>query len=294
MLQLTCFLLALASTRTSFDPALAPTSSASALSPAAATRGATALIELDPASAHSMASEDGAAWINKAESRFYRWARPGSLVRFDLKTDVLDAPIAAMERELAKNPDRDAWQMVAALKRTVVHGSVDTGAGTLETEVVIECNPTDPLGKKCLDKMKQLVNDFVRGAFESLPLRDPSLVSRGSSVLGAEIEGESVAVTLSGQQPGEETTLLIDRRSTLPSVMQMPDSRLDYSYEEVAPGHFAPTKLEIQSTKAPTRAAEYTYLHVGNLVFPESIRLTQGSQSSRMTFESVRIETHAH
>jgi hypothetical protein len=294
MLQSTCFLLALASTLSPNDATgstaahsrIAPEFS-NAVEPMSAADPRSALDPVGP----FRTSEDGAAWINKAEARLYRWQRPGSIVRFDVKTDALDAAIAAMERELLKAPDREASQLVVALKHAVIHGVADTGSGTVETEVVIDFSTTNTMAKQCLDKLKQLVTELVRGAFEGLPLRDPTLVARNSSVVGAEIQGDAVAVTLSGKQPGEETTLLIDRRSTLPTLMQMPDARLEYEYEEVAPGHFAPTKLEIQSKKAPTRTAEYTYLHLGNLVFPESIRLSQGSQSSRLSFESVRIET---
>jgi hypothetical protein len=244
------------------------------------------------ASSMSPAGEDGAAWIGKAEAHLYRWQKPGSLVHFDVTTDVLEAPIAAMERDLARQPDREASRVVDALKHMVVHGVVDTGSGAVQAEIVIECDSKDPRAKAAIDKMKSVVNDLVRGAFDGLPLHDPSLVAKGSSVVGAELQGDSVLVTLGGRNAGEETTLRIDRRSELPSVMDMPSARLEYAYSEVAPGHYAPTKLEIRSKGSPNRAAEYTWQNLGNLVFPESIRLSQGPRSSRLVFESVRVEAH--
>jgi len=254
---------------------------------------AVALVGIIASSSTSFArtSEDGAAWIAKAEAHLYRWQRPGSFVRFELKTDALEAPIAEMERELATKPDREASLVVDALKHVVVHGVVDTGSGGVQTEIVIDCDTKDPSARACIEKMKNAVDGLVRGAFEGLPLRDPSLVAKGASVLAAEIQGDAVLVTLGGRNAGDETTTLhIDRRSELPSLMEMPAARLAYEYSEVAPGHFAPTRLEIQAKNAPARAAEYTWQKLGNLVFPESIRLSQGPHSTRFTFESVQIE----
>jgi hypothetical protein len=234
--------------------------------------------------------EDGASWIGKAESRLYRWQKPGTVVCFDLKTDVLEGPIAAMERDLVKKPDREGDQFVRALKHIVVHGRVDTSTGAVETDIVIDCDTKNPQGKAAVEKMKRVLGEFVKLAFDGLPFKDPSLVGRGSSVVGAEIQGDSVVVTLGSGKPGEEATLHIDRRSTLPTYMDTPAARLEYAYTEVIPGHFAPTKLGVQPKKGPSSTAEYSYQTLGNVVFPQSIRLDQGGKSSRLTFESVRIE----
>jgi hypothetical protein len=234
--------------------------------------------------------EDGAAWIGKAESRLYRWQKPGTVVCFDLKTNVLDEPIAAMERDLIKKPDREGEQFVRALKHIVVHGRVDTSTGAVETDIVIDCNTKDPQGKAAVEKMKRMLGDFVKLAFDGLGFKDPTLVSKGSSVVAAEIQGDAVLVTLGGRKPGEETTLRIDRRSTLPTYMDTPFARMEYAYTEVVPGHFAPTKLDVQPKKGPSTSAEYSYQNLGNVVFPQSIRLDQNGQSSRLTFELVRIE----
>jgi hypothetical protein len=245
------------------------------------------------ASAFVPASEDGAAWIKKAESQLYRWQKPGSVVLFDLRTDALDGSIAAMERDLIKKPDRDAECLVRALKHLVVHGKLDTATGTVATEIAIDCDVKDPNGKAAIEKMKRMLGDFVRLAFDGLPFKDPSLVSKNSAVVSAEIQGDHVLVVMGSDRPGQPTTLEIDRRSTLPTHMQTPAGSLDYAYTEVAPGHFAPTKLDVQPKSGPSRAAEYTYTSLGNVVFPQSIKLSQGEQSSRISIESVRIEARA-
>jgi hypothetical protein len=241
-------------------------------------------------SALATASEDGAAWISKAESRLYRWQQPGSVVRFEVKTDVLDAPIAAMERDLAQKPDRDGARMVEALKKVVVHGAVDTGTGAVETQIDIACETDDPLGKASIQKLKNMLSELVRGAIAGLPLHDPTLVAKGSSVLGAQLQGDSVVITIAGRRPGEEVTLTMNRRSLLPAIIDMPGTRLGFAYEEVLPGRFAPSRLDVQPKSGPQSSAVYTWQKFENLVFPASIHLSQGPRTSNLSFQSVRVE----
>jgi hypothetical protein len=253
----------------------------------------TATLLLALASAFTPASEDGAAWIHKAEANLYRWQKPGSVVSFDLRTDVLAGSIAAMERDLQKKPDRDAECLVRALEHLVIHGKVDTATGAVETQIAIDCDVKDPKGKAAIEKMKVMLGDFVRLAFDGLPFKDPTLIARNAAVVSAEIQGDHVIVVMGSDRPGEPTTLEIDRRSTLPTHMRTPAGNLDYAYTEVAPGHFAPTRLDVQGKSGPSRSAEYTYQNLGNVVFPQSIKLSQGEQSSRISIESVKIEARA-
>lgn len=236
--------------------------------------------------------EDGSAWIAKAEQQLYRWPAPGALVRFDVKTNVLAAPIAALEREVAAHPNAEQGRLVAALKRTVVHGTVDTVSGTVRTVVSIPCETSDPEARDLLSKMKGTLTDLVRGAFDGLPVRNPALVAKGSSVAAAEAHGDAILVRLAGARAEDQTLLTLDRKSALPRAMQTSLGKLAYAFTEVAPGSFAPAALDVFSKSGAQSRAQYTWQQVGGYFVPANIQLTQGAQSITIVFESVRVEPH--
>jgi hypothetical protein len=242
------------------------------------------------ASAFGFSSEDGPAWISKAESRLYRWQKPGAVVRFDVKTDALDAAIASMQHDLAQKPDREGTKMVEALKQVAVHGAVDTATGTVETQIDLTCDSNDPRVKASVEQMKNLLGSLVQGAIAGLPLHDPTLVPKGSTVLGAELQGDFVIVTIAGSRPGEQVNMVLNRRSSLPTTIDMPGAHLSYVYAEVVPGRFAPAKLEVEPKSGQASSAEYSWQKVENVVFPAHIHLSQGTRTSNLAFESVRIE----
>ena len=147
-------------------------------------------------------SKSGAApkqdptWIDKSESHLYSWPKPGSIVHFQVRTNMLEATIAAMEKdpEVATDPDKGKW--VDAIKHVSIDGSLDTETGAVTTNVELRYEPVNPKGKAASEKLKTGLASMISNAFQGLPLHDPSLMRKGGSILGTEERGDSVFVTV--------------------------------------------------------------------------------------------------
>ena len=131
------------------------------------------------------ATSDGTAWIGKTEARLYSWPKPGSLVRFQVRTNLLDAKIAELEKdpETAADPDKTRW--VDALKHVTIRGEVDTATGKVTSEIVLRYEPSNPKGKAASAKTKAWLSSAIAGVFQGLPLQDPSMLRKGGTVIGS-------------------------------------------------------------------------------------------------------------
>ena len=236
------------------------------------------------------ASKEGARWLEKTESHLYAWPKPGSLVHFQVRTNMLEVAIAAMEKdpEVATDPDKGRW--VDALKHVSISGSLDTETGVVTTNVELRYEPSNPKGKVASEKMKSSVATMILNAFQGLPLHDPSLMRKGGSIVGTEEREDTVLVTVTGKEEGERNRIQLNRRTALPESIEMKDFSLRVRYVEVVPGRFAPARLDVKSTAGKESHAEYAYQKAGEIAFPSTIRVFQGPQTVTFSFVSLKVD----
>jgi hypothetical protein len=235
-------------------------------------------------------AKGGAAWLEKVESHLYRWSKPGTLVRFQVKTNLLESAIASMEKDPDVGSDPEKLKFVEALKRVTISSTVDTETGNVTTDVDFRCEVSDPRGKAAVEKMKATIAKMVAGGFEGLPLHNPSMLAKGYSVVGSEEQGDSVVVTVAGKHEGEKNMIHVNRRNLLPETIVMPEFATRYRYVEVVPGMFAPAHLDVRLTSGAESHCDYTYQKAGELTFPSTIRVSQGPQTATFSFVSLKVE----
>lgn len=235
-------------------------------------------------------AKDAAAWLEKSEAQLYTWPKPASIVRFQVRTNMLDAAIAAMEKDpdVAADPDKGKW--VDALKHASISGTADTETGAVDVTVELRYEPSNPKGKAASDKLKSGLSTAVSNAFQGLPFHDPSLRPKGGSVIGAEERDDSVLVTVSGKKPDDQSKIVVNRRSSLPESMETKALSMRMRYVEVVPGRFAPSRLDVRTSAGKESHADYAYQRAGEIAFPSTIRVSQGTQSVTFTFVSLKVE----
>jgi hypothetical protein len=233
---------------------------------------------------------DGAAWLEKSESHLYAWPKPGSLVHFQVRTNMLEPAIASMEKDpaVATDPDKSRW--VETLRHVSISGTMDTATGTVTTDVDLRYEPSNPQGKAVSDKMKSGLASMISNAFQALPLHDPSLLRKGGSVVGAEERDDAVLVTVTGKSESDRNTIQVNRRTALPESIETAELTMRIRYVEVVPGRFAPARLDVRSPSGKESHAEYAYQKAGDLAFPSTIRVSQGPQSATFTFVSLKVD----
>lgn len=235
---------------------------------------------------------EATAWIEKTEARLYVWPKPGNVVRFQVRTNLLDPVIAEMEKEKDAETDPEKSRWIASLKRATIRGSADTGTGKVSVQVEFAYEPTSPKVRIASDKLKDSLASMVSKAFEGLPLHDPSMLRKGGSVTGSEDRGEDVVVTISGKGEGDKSRIHVNKRSNLPESIEMKDMTLRYHYVEVMPGRFAPARLDVLDKAGKETRAEYAYQRAGELAFPSTIKVSQGTASATISFVSIQVEAH--
>lgn len=237
--------------------------------------------------------EDGESYLKRAEERMYRWPRPGVVVHFEAQTDVLAPMILMMKRDLAKTPDEEAGRLVEALEHLTIHGTIDTEAGSVTTDVSVPYQSSDPRAEAALDGIKRRVTITISGCFQGLPLSDPSLLHAGWKVSACDESDESILITMAGARPGESTRLKLGRTFLLPETIETPAFTGRYRFEESFPGRFAPSRLDLAPRGGPENHAEYTYQKQGDLLFPARVKVSSRDQSATITFRSLTIERRA-
>ncbi len=238
----------------------------------------------------SLSSEDGNAWVQKAEQKLYRWPRSDGTLTFEATTDSLAPGIAAMERDLEKKPEARGAEVVAALKRLTIAGAVDLRTGAVSVVVSVDYPGEDSRTVGVISRVKTMVEGQVHGALDGLPLRDPSLLPKGSRLAGAELRGESVLVELRGPRGDELRTLEIDRASSLPVSMTLATMRLAYRYGEELPGRFVPVQVDAQPAGGSASRVTYSWTKVNEFLFPERVLLVQGTHAAVLQFRALRLE----
>jgi hypothetical protein len=230
------------------------------------------------------------AWIEKTEARLYTWPKPGNVVRFQVRTNLLDPLIAEFEKEPEASSDPEKSRWVASLKRATIRGTADTGTGKVSIDVALAYEPTSPSGKGASEKLKEWLSSTISKAFEGLPLHDASMLRKGGSALGAEDRGEIVVVTVSGKGAEDGSRIHLNKRSSLPESIEMKDMSLRFRFVEVMPGRFAPARLEVKGRGGKESLAEYAYQRAGELAFPSTIKMSQGATSATISFVSIQVE----
>ena len=234
--------------------------------------------------------QDGKDWMKQAEDQLYRWPAAPATVRFEAHTDVLATMLAAMKRDLEKQPEAEAARLVAALEKLTVSGTLDTATGKLETEIKVDFTTSDARTKAALETIKQRVQATFAGCFASLPLHDPTLLRKGSAVSAAEErEGERI-VTADGVCPGERTVLHFARDTGLPKAIELPETALAFSYTQATPGHFVPASLEMHARGGAPSRAEFQWLQKDEYWFPEHVRLSSRGANAKIDFDHVVVE----
>jgi hypothetical protein len=233
---------------------------------------------------------DGEAWLEKSESHLYVWPKPGALVRFQVRTSMLEPAIAAMEKDPAVSSDPDKSRWVDALKHASISGTMDTATGTVTTDVDLRYEPSSPQGKAVSDKLKSGLASMISNAFQGLPLHDPSLLRKGGSVVGAEERDDTVLVTVTGKSESDRNKIQLNRRTALPESIETAEFTMRIRYVEVVPGKFAPARLDVRSPSGKESHAEYAYQKAGDLAFPSTIRVSQGPQSATITLVSLKVD----
>jgi hypothetical protein len=235
-------------------------------------------------------AKDAAAWLEKAEAQLYTWPKPASIVRFQVRTNMLETAIAAMEKdpEVASDPDKGKW--VDALKHASISGAADTETGAVDVTVELRYEPSNPKGKAVSDKLKSTLATTISNAFQGLPFHDPSLLPKGGSVVGAEERDDTVLVSVSGKGSDETSKIAVSRRTALPESMETKALSMRMRYVEVVPGRFAPSRLDVRTSAGKESHAEFAYQRAGEIAFPSSIRVSQGTQSATFTFVSLKVE----
>jgi hypothetical protein len=235
-------------------------------------------------------AKDAAAWLEKSEALLYTWPKPASIVRFQVRTNMLDSAIAAMEKDpdVASDPDKGKW--VDALKHASISGTADTETGAVDVTVELRYEPSNPKGKAASDKLKSGIASAISNAFQSLPLHDSSLTPKGGSVVGAEERDDTVLVTISGKTADETNKLTLNRRTGLPESMETKALSMRMKYVEVVPGRFAPTRLDVRTSTGKDSHADFAYQRAGDIAFPSTVRVSQGTQSVTFSFVSLKVE----
>jgi hypothetical protein len=236
---------------------------------------------------------DGHSWLKQAEEKLYHWPKPGVVVRFEAETNALAPTIAMMKAELAKKNDLDAKRFVAALEGVKVRGSLDTGSGEMTTDVDLAYKPADERTEKAIAEIKRRVSMTVTGAFQGLPLSDPSLVPAGSKVTGCTESGDFVDVALQGTRAGETMTIRLSRTTALPVSIEAPAFTANYQFDEVSPRIFIPSRRDLAVRGQPESHTDYTYQKLGELHFPENVQVKSGDQTSVVKFHSLVIERNS-
>jgi hypothetical protein len=237
--------------------------------------------------------EEGADWLHEAESHLYTWPSPGSAVHFQVKTDVLEKAIEMLRKQLPPDPDPAAVKMIEALRRTEITGAVDTGSGTATAEVEMNVDTSDPARKAAVDKVKEQLTTLVTKMFEVLPFHDPTLLHKDGKVLEASDSGNQITVKISGKNPGEETSIRLERRRMLPESFKSATQSVQARYTEVLPGKFAPARLDIETPGTPRSTLTFTYQRVGDLVFPSTVVVETAGVRARLDFRSIRVDGRA-
>jgi hypothetical protein len=246
--------------------------------------------------------EEGSAWLAKVESHLYRWPRPGSVVRFQVRTDLLDVAVAALKEQRKGKPgsadaadaaNAELTRTIEALRKVEIKGSIDTETGAVTTRVDVPLDVTDPAIDAAVEKLKSRLVTLVSGAFGGLPLHDPSLLGPGATVLGAEVVGDDVAISIKPSRADEANTIHLNRRSELPETIETPKATMSFRFTEILPGRFVPASLEVRTKGGPTNRARYSWQKAGGLVFPSSIQVESGSQKATLAFESVSLQARS-
>lgn len=237
--------------------------------------------------------QDGEGWLHEAESRLYSWPKPGAVIRFQVKTDVLDKTIEMLKKQLPPNPDAAAVKAIDALRRIQIHGMVDTETGQATTEVELAVDISDPNRKAGVERVKQGITTMVTKSFEALPFHDTSMAGADGKVLEASESGDRLTVKVSGKVPGEDTLIFLDRRKMLPEVVENGGKSMKIRYTEVLPGKFAPARLDIEAPGTPKSTAAFTYQRVGELVFPSTVIVDSNGTKAKLQFLSVRLDRRA-
>lgn len=239
--------------------------------------------------AHASSGDDGAAWIRAAEEKLYRWPEAGARVRFEARTDVIDPLLSSMRVQLVAHPDENGSKLVAALEKMVLRGTVDTRTGKLDGPLAIDCGEVDARTKDALEPMRRRMEITLAGCLGSLPLSDPSLMRKGSSVLSAEETPDEHVVTLSGSRAGQKIVLRLGRADALPRSIDLGSATMSLSYCEAAPGRFVPARIEVTPRGAPSTKSEFRWQKQGEVWFPSSITLGQPGMQGTLRFEKLEV-----
>lgn len=234
--------------------------------------------------------EDGQAWLQKVEERMYAWPKPGSTVRFQVRTDMLDTALDLLSKEIEARPDETTAKAIEAMRRMTIKAQVDTSNGNVSVDIDVPFETDDPARKAGIDKMKQGITTVVSKSFQGLPLGDASMLGKNMTVLGCEERDGIVTVRVGGVRAGDETKIRIDRARLLPESFENTNYTMQMTFSEVLPRKFAPTRLEIQAKGQPKTSADYSYQRVGDLVFPSSVKVVSGDQRATLRFESVSVK----
>lgn len=247
------------------------------------------LVPVLTALAHASTGDDGAAWIRQAEQKLYRWPEAGNRVRFEARTDVIDPLLSSMRVQLAAHPDENGAKLVAALEKMVLRGTVDTRTGRLDGPLAIDCGEVDARTRDALEPMRRRMEITIAGCLGSLPLADPSLMRKGSSVLSAEETVEEHVVTLSGSRPGQKIVLHLGRADALPRTIELGPATMSMSYCEAAPGRFVPARIDVTPRGAPSTKSEFRWQKKDELWFPESVSLCMPGLQGTLRFEKLEV-----
>ncbi|HEV8113398.1 MAG TPA: hypothetical protein VGR31_11540 [Planctomycetota bacterium] len=233
---------------------------------------------------------DGTGWLAKSQAHLYVWPSPGVRVSFQVRTNMLEPAIAALEKDpaVAADPDKSRW--VDALRHIEIKCTMDTGTGVVQTDVDLSYEPSDPRGKAASDKMKAGIATLISHAFQGLPLHDASLLHKGGTVVGAEERGDSVIVTVTGKDEKDKSSIHLNKRTELPDSIDGADLAYRMKYVEVVPGKFALSRLDTRTPAGKESHAEYTYQKAGSLSFPSTIRVSEGPQVATFSFVSLKVE----
>jgi hypothetical protein len=234
--------------------------------------------------------QDGEAWLREAESHLYAWPDPGVVVRFQVRTDVLQKTVDSLRKQLPPDPTPDMVKSIDALRRIEITGMLDTATGKATTVVDLPLETTDPKRREGIEQMKKGIQEMVSKSFESLPLDDPRLFGKDRKVLEATELNGKITIKVAGKKPGESRTIRLEKSRMLPESFETEASSVQLRYIEVLPGRFAPARLDIQVPGSPKSTATYTYQRVGELVFPSTVVATLGAASAKLEFLSVRVE----
>jgi hypothetical protein len=250
-----------------------------------------ATVALVTGSQPSGSQHDGEIWLREAEGRLYSWPKPGAIVGFKVKTDVLEKTIENLRQQLPPNPTPDMVKAIDALRRISITGTLDTTTGAATTVVDIPIDLNDANRKEAVERTKSGIETMVTKSFETLPLHDPTLLRKDGKVLEATEQGDAIVVKVSGKDPGDETTIRMNRRRMLPESFENSGMAMQVRYTEVLPGRFAPAKMDIQLPQMPKSTVTYSYQRVGDLIFPSTVVVSLGATSAKIEFQSVRVET---